>query len=139
MISNPKHGWCNFKLGDFEGHPSYLTDVPLDLINAFLNYYTQYNGVAWFDEEGTDFTFVINPYNIYIVEERQNTILHYFPDINVDELAKELIKDIENDLNGWANFIPDDEWEEIVEHDNEIRNGLHLLKETFLRQKGIEL
>lgn len=33
MISNPKNGWCNFKLGDFEGTPSYITDVPIDLLD----------------------------------------------------------------------------------------------------------
>ena len=35
MISDPKHGWCNFKLRTFEGTPSYLTDVPVDLLEAF--------------------------------------------------------------------------------------------------------
>lgn len=37
MISNPKHGWCNFKLRTFEGTPSYLTDVPIDLLTAFID------------------------------------------------------------------------------------------------------
>ena len=36
MISDSKYGWCNFKLGDFEGHPSYLTDVPVDILDALL-------------------------------------------------------------------------------------------------------
>ena len=26
MISNPKHGWCNFKLGDFENYYKYERD-----------------------------------------------------------------------------------------------------------------
>jgi len=34
VISNPKSGWCDFYLGDFEGHPSYLTDVPVDLLTT---------------------------------------------------------------------------------------------------------
>ena len=38
MISNPAHGWCDFKVGDFVGHPSYVTDVPLDLLEALRDY-----------------------------------------------------------------------------------------------------
>lgn len=40
MISNPKHGWSNFDLRVFHGTPSYLTDVPVDLLNAFIQYRT---------------------------------------------------------------------------------------------------
>lgn len=65
MISNPKHGWSNFDLKAFHGTPSYLTDVPVDLLNAFIQYHTTGTGIAWFDEEGTEFTLVITPYAIY--------------------------------------------------------------------------
>ena len=41
MISNPKHGWCNFKLRTFEGTPSYLTDVPVDLLKAFIDLHVE--------------------------------------------------------------------------------------------------
>ena len=53
MISNPRFGWCNFELGDFKGSPSYLTDVPVDLLDAFIDYHTKGYGVAVFDEEGS--------------------------------------------------------------------------------------
>ena len=39
MISDPKYGWCNFKLGDFKGTPSYLTDVPIDVLDAFSHHF----------------------------------------------------------------------------------------------------
>ena len=45
MISNPHAGWCDFKLGDFEGSPSYLTDVPVDLLNAFIEYHEKGTGI----------------------------------------------------------------------------------------------
>ena len=51
MISNPKHGWSNFDLKVFHGTSSYLTDVPVDLLNAFIQYHTTGTGIAWFDEE----------------------------------------------------------------------------------------
>lgn len=38
--------------------------------------------------------------------------------------------DIERDLNGWSNFIKDDDLEEIEQHRNEIRQRI-----TKLRKK----
>ena len=131
MISNPKHGWCNFKLGNFQGSPSYLTDVPVDLLDAFIDYYTKGHGVAVFDEEGSYFTLLLTRYNwgIFIIEETNDSILYDFSDMNSDNLAKELISDIENDLTGWVvEFVVDDDQEEITQHRNEIRQRIAKLK-----------
>ena len=62
MISNPKHGWCDFKLGNFEGAPSYLTDVPFELLQAFIDYHERGSSAIVFDEEGTEFTLILTSY-----------------------------------------------------------------------------
>lgn len=107
MITNPKYGWCSFELGDFQGSPSYLTDVAVDLLDAFIDYYAKGYGVAVFDEEGSFFTLVLTRYNwgIFLIEEKDCAILHDFSDMNIDDLAKELVNDIEHDLNGWYDFL----------------------------------
>ena len=130
MISNPKHGWCNFELRTFEGTPSYLTDVPIDLLDAFINYHTRGYGVAVFDEEGSYFTLVMSQYNwgIYIIEEKDYPKLHNLCDFNVEDLEEELIRDIERDLNGWSNFITYVDSEEIEQHRNEIRQRIAKLR-----------
>ena len=128
MISNPKDGWCNFKLRSFEGTPSYLTDVPVDLLSAFINYHIEGCGVAWFDEEGTEFTLVITPYSLFIIEEKEKTVLHDFSEIKIENLEKELIDDIECDMNGWTNFTEDDDLNEIIIHRDEIRQKIAILK-----------
>lgn len=128
MISSPKHGWCNFKLRTFEGTPSYLTDVPIDLLNAFIDYHVKGFGIAWFDEEGTEFSLVITPYSLFIIEEKDKPILHDFSEMKIDNMEKELIKDIETDLESWANFITDDDPNEITIHRDEIRQKLTILK-----------
>lgn len=128
MISNPKHGWCNFKLGTFEGTPSYLTDVPIDILTAFIDYHNKGCGVIWFDEEGTEFTLVITPYSLFIIEEKEKPILHDFSEMKIEDLEKELIKDIENDLEGWSNFIVNDDSKKITIHRDEIRQKLAILK-----------
>lgn len=130
MISNPKHGWCNFKLRTFEGTPSYLTDVPVDLLDAFIDYHEKGMGMAWFDEEGTEFTLVINPYSLFIIEERsKHPVLYDFSEMRIDNLAKELIDDIEKDLTGWSvEFVVNDDPEEIKLHREDIREKLIKLR-----------
>lgn len=103
MISNPKNGWCNFKLGDFEGTPSYITNAPIDLLDAFIDYYTRGYGLAHFDEEGSEFTLLLTWYGVYIIEEKDNVKSHVFYDLNISDLAKEAIADIETNLDGWCN------------------------------------
>ena len=131
MISNPKHGWCNFNIRTFEGTPSYLTDVPVDLLEAFIDLHTKGTGIAWFDEEGTEFTLVLTPYSLFIIEEKDRPILHDFSEIKIENLERELIKDIEKDLIAWSEFITDNDREEIMEHCDEIRRKLAMLKELM--------
>lgn len=129
MISNPKNGWCNFKLRKFKGTPSYLTDVPVDLLTAFIEYHINGCGMVWFDEEGTNFTLVLTPYSLFIIEEKENPVLHDFSEMNIGELEKDIIQDIESDLSGWQFFIADDDPEEITQHRNEILQKIETLKE----------
>lgn len=129
MISNPKHGWCDFDLKAFHGTPSYLTDVSVDLLNAFIQYHATGVGIAWFDEEGTEFTLVITPYSLFIIEEKDKPVLHDFSEMNIDNLEKELIEDIEKDLIGWSDFITTGDINEVIAHRNEIMNKIAILKE----------
>lgn len=128
MISNPKHGWCNFDLRDFHGTPSYLTDVPVDLLQAFVDLHTKGSVCVWFDEEGTEFTLVLTPYSMFIIEEKDKPILHVYSEMQIFKVESELINDIESDLNGWSEFITDDDREEIIAHRDCIRNLIAELK-----------
>jgi hypothetical protein len=105
MINNPKNGWCNFQIGEFEAMPSYLTNVPIDLLDCFIDYFTKNQGVCWFDCEGEEFTFVLTPCSTFIIYEGEKTMLYSIGDTPRD-LAIELIKDIELDKN-W--FLWDEE------------------------------
>lgn len=131
MITNPKYGWCNFELGNFKGTPSCLTDVPVDLLEAFIKYHTKGMGAAWFDEEGAEFTLVITPYSLFIIEEKDKPVLHDFSEMQIDKLEKELIDDIEKDLDGWSEFIISEDREEILAHRDEIIRKIDVLKEMI--------
>ena len=109
MISKPKCGWCNFKLDSFIGHPSgYMTDVVQDLLDAFINFYKNGASVAVFDEEGSYFTLLLTYNGIYIIEEKEKAKLFDFSELDIDELASELISDIENDFDNWIKFAEEE-------------------------------
>lgn len=61
-------------------------------------------GICWFDEEGTEFTLVFTPYSLFIIEEKEKPILHDFSEMDIKQLAKEAITDIESDIDTWSGF-----------------------------------
>lgn len=101
MISNPEHGWCDIKIGEFQGTGSYLTAVPLDMVNAFIHYYEDGAGACFVNEEGTDFTFVLSEFNAYIIINRERQELYNVP-VSIDTLADELQDDILKCPKEWA-------------------------------------
>lgn len=105
MISNPKYGWCDFDLGDFHGHPSYITDVAIDLLEASYNYVLGKSNhiTIRFDEEGSYFILVADCYDCYIIEQKDKNILHKI-DIDIKDLIREIVRDIESDIATWAEF-----------------------------------
>lgn len=129
MINNPKNGWCTFQLGDFVGFPSYLTDVPVELLDAFLDYHEKGTGTAVFDEEGSFFTLLLTKYNngIFVIEEKDETVLHDFSDMDVEELEKELLTDIKRDFLSWVNeFVVMEE--DASQHKKDIAERISKLK-----------
>lgn len=106
MLSNPKAGWCELEIGNFKGTPSYLTDVPVDLLTAFIDYYKKGIGVSFFDEEGSEFNLLLSYHSAYIIyiDYENNSTLYDFPLIDINKLAKELITDIKSNIDSWASF-----------------------------------
>lgn len=128
MINSPKNGWCKFNLGNFTGTPSYLTNVPVELLDAFINYWQKdYTLAVYFDEEGTDFTLVCNPYSIFIIEEKESVKLIEI-DKSIKEITLELINDLENDINGWASFTYENDKKEIEAQAQMIKEKIIILK-----------
>lgn len=137
MISNPNAGWCDFQIGNFVGHPSYLTNVPVDLLDAFINARKMTASAVTFDEEGSSFTLVISRYNleIFIIEEDESEKLHSFPQLRIDDLEEECICDIENNLDKWASEFSMGEMEEITKNKEEIKKKIDELAMLRNRKK----
>ncbi|MBU5331737.1 hypothetical protein KQI61_05970 [Anaerocolumna aminovalerica] len=134
MLSNPEHGWCNVKIGDFEGVASYLTDVPLNCLAAFIQYFDRSSNInstsVYFDEEGTEFYIVFDYYSTYIIIERkEKPELKYIDDIGIKQLAHELIEDLERDFDKWVDWECYDEPED--GRSEKLRLGLIELKKLM--------
>lgn len=106
MLSAPTAGWCKLTIGNFTGNPSYITDVPTDLLNVFIDYYKNCIGTTYFDEEGSDFILLLFGGTIYIIYTNYygESSLHTFHDIDIDVLAMSLIYDIMTNIDAWSEF-----------------------------------
>ena len=132
LISNPSNGWCNFDVVNFHGTPSYLTDAPIDTLNAFIEYHKTGMGMAWYDEEGTEFTLVLTPYSFFIIEEKDEAKLYDFTfKIDIETLEKDLIKELKEYIDEWSKFIPCPSKSEVEEHKNEINKKISELEEVM--------
>ena len=94
MLSNPKNGWCEFRLGEFRGTPSYLTNVPMDVLDMCLDYQKKGAGICYFDEEGPDFVLIFAHGEVFIIACRgEQPSLYQFNQITPEKLIKEIVND----------------------------------------------
>lgn len=105
MFSKPKYGWTHVSIGDFDGSASYITDVPIDVLDAFIDFYKLRKNICVdFDEEGSTFILVVvSDIDIYVISEREQ-IVTYKIDTNINELTNEIISDFEKYIKDWENF-----------------------------------
>lgn len=104
ILTNMGAGWCNFKLSDFEGRPSYVRDLPIDVINGYIDYIKTGHCVIEFDEETSWFSLVVcNESEVYIIAHR-NGLEFYSIDLNANDVLDELFVEIEDNLDDWINW-----------------------------------
>ena len=105
MFSKPECGWTDIMIKDdaneFNAPASYLTDIPNDCLEAFILALENHCSVVIdFDAEGWDYKLVCSQFSTYIIEEKEGNKLYYF-DINLEDLVKEFLEDLERDYNEW--------------------------------------
>lgn len=129
MISKPHAGWCTFSLEDFTGTPSYLTDVPFDILEGLLSFWNGKKGTVVdvnFDEEGKEFSLHIERGNSYITMDDEKRTHIYIKD-TPEELTSEIIRDLNGNERLWIdNFI--------LVHNEEDENEKNLLEEKMKQQ-----
>lgn len=104
MLDKPICGWVNIFIGGCHIRASYLTDVPFDLLDGFIDCMVNYKTVAIdFDEEGSSGYLVLNGVVAYVFTVRED-VKAQNNQFYVDDLARELVKDIQDNIDDWARW-----------------------------------
>jgi len=116
MLSKPKNGFTKLTIQDFEFKASYLTDVPNDFLNAFIVSLRDdiSTSIILDDKANGECIVIFNTYknSIHVVHDDaycldKNCIT--FWDIDICSLAKEFVKDIEENKSDWNWWLCNDE------------------------------
>lgn len=128
MLSKPQFGWTDITIGDWTGKLSYIDDVPTVLLNAFYNVFSnQKPEVVCFDAEGMNYWIVFDLLDTIIITEDENcqySVSHQ--DIDIKELSLELCNDIHTNLEEWAHWTAEYDYNGSVDSDyfNQCRKRL---------------
>lgn len=137
MLSKPSCGWTTIKIKNWCDRASYLSNIHLDLLNSLINSYSEWYQPACvrYDAEGWEGVIVIDDYWTYIIsedtdseneEEVKSEVLTI--EINRDDLAKELIEDIEQNFTEWCNWQYWQDEEDMLIQKEELSISLNKLK-----------
>jgi len=111
MLEKPNAGWTKVCIGDFIDRASYITDVPVKCLKAFINGYSSNLPIAInFDAEGHEYLLIVDYYETHIITDedteyivnRDYSLISF--DVKRNDLAKELINDIESNLEEWVQW-----------------------------------
>lgn len=125
VLAPPEAGWSELYIGDWSDRVSYLDDVPMMLLKAFRDYYDRNvhtTPAVTFDAEGWEFTVVLNPGTVHIIEMKDEAELTTI-EVNMAALATQLANDILENIDGWTNWM---------EYSNYTPYDLALRKETLM-------
>lgn len=129
ILTNIKYGWCNFNLGDYYGRPSYIRDLPMNILDAYEEYQKYNHCIVEFDEELTQFCLVLWENTVTILNNKSDNKRNCISlDFNAKEVLNELVFEIVNDIHTWA------EWNAISNTDEYIK-----LEEKRIRKRVNEL
>ena len=142
MLSKPKYGWTNITIGNWSDRASFLTDIPFNLLDAFIGSKKEYHPVSVkFDAEGWEYIIVFDYYDTYILDygyktsedylnDKEDKIKLYSFEISREDIISEFVSDLENNFDAWVMWDSCDE-DELIARKVELRNKLNKLKAEF--------
>ena len=125
MLTKPNAGWTDVIInGTVIGPASYLTDVPLDCLTAMTYALSRRkNFCLTFDADGWDFKIIADNDMTYAIVCKDEITTQAFQ-MSKQELAKELVKDLLDNLKDWAEWLSyrDEDYEEYICRREEIKD-----------------
>lgn len=106
MIKNDGYGWATVSIGGFQDTASYITDVPIDCLNAFINAFRyQLPACVQFDAEGYTYILIATWDEALVCMQKESACDYTVRcSTNLYLLANELIRDIEDNEYSWSMF-----------------------------------
>ena len=114
ILTNIKYGWCDFNLGDYRGRPSYISNLPMQILSAYEEYVKYNHCIIEFDEELTQFCLVLWEDIVVIVDNRNDKVQSVYINKSPREVLNKLVNEIINDIRTWAEWIAIDDTEESI-------------------------
>ena len=144
LFSKPKNGWVNINIGNHTIDASYITDVPMDFLNALISHYKYGTPFSvYVDEEGQeDVICLCGELIIISILNGMEVIDH--KTIRVDNVAfiNDIIYGIEEYFDSWVDWFLDDDEEIMEKRALELREKLteakELAKEYIKRSDELE-
>lgn len=129
VLEKPFGGWVNIHVYNFVDRASYLTDVPMDILQSLIAAYRHHTPAAVkFDAEGWEWILVMDDFDIHIISDdcvEGFTYCNY--EVDRDDFVQKVISDILRDIDDWAAWSTDiDDWIAVAFRKGEI---LRLIKE----------
>ena len=115
MLDAPKLGWRKIHIGAWSDRCSYLDDVPMKLLEAFVRCFRESEPQSVrFDAEGYEYILVFDTYQTCVITSKDGNELTVL-DVDYRTLAAECITDIRRDLDAWAAFMYSDANSEVLQ------------------------
>lgn len=143
MLNYPEHGWCEVAIGTFKERASYLTDLPLNILETVIHTLkTGKPAVCECDAEGYDYLIVFTQDNVEIILNKEKTKLFSF-DTDIKTVSREILNDIQPKIQLWTDWLEDsDEFEnrqknerKLTELCTEVENLLNGKRENIKNTK----
>lgn len=131
MFTKPKYGWTDLTLDQKNFFPaSYLTDVPMDCLDGFIQAIQTGSADVEFDAEGWEFILKIRKDQVSVITIK-DTEEKYLGNKSMREYGEELYKDISESLQKWLEWECCFEFlskEEVQKREDELKNKLKTLR-----------
>lgn len=134
MLSKPQFGWTDITIGDWTGKLSYIDDVPVVLLNAFCNVFSNQEPEGiYFDAEGINYWIVFDLFDTIIITEDENCQYSVSrQNVGVGELGMQMWNDITCKLKDWIRWaIDDNNAKDYEERAELLYNKLQQLREAI--------
>lgn len=105
MIKDIGNGWANIVFENTTEEASYLTDIPIDILNSLkIAFENNIPAVLFFNCEGYEIYITLGYYESYLCSNKEEKGMFDLSNRGLKSWAKEICDDIENQIENWSEW-----------------------------------